>query len=158
MMKETATFGAGCFWHVQEAFRTIEGVVSTQAGFMGGRTIDPSYRKVCGGDTGHAEVVDVVFDPSRITYSQLLEAFWSMHDPTQQNRQGPDVGTQYRSVIFYHSPSQKVIAEKSRKELEESNALIAPVQTRIEKAQAFYPAEEYHQNYLAKRNMLTCSI
>jgi peptide-methionine (S)-S-oxide reductase len=149
-----ATFGAGCFWHVEEAFRVVKGVTKTTVGFMGGAMKDPTYEQVCTDKTGHAEVVQLEYDPKIVGYEHLLEVFWSIHDPTQKDRQGPDVGTQYRSVIFYHTEAQKNIAEASLKEEQKKHKL--PIATRIEKAQAFYPAEEYHQKYLMKRGKKTC--
>ncbi len=151
-----ATFGAGCFWNVEEAFRRVEGVVDVKVGFMGGRTKDPTYIQVCGGKTGHAEVAHLTYDPTKVTYEKLLEKFWQMHDPTELNRQGPDVGEQYRSVIFYHTPEQKKLAEESFREVETSGMYKDSLATKIEKAKPFYAAEEYHQQYLAKRNANIC--
>lgn len=153
-----ATFGAGCFWGVEAAFRQIKGVKSTAVGFMGGRTEKPSYEDVCYRDTGHAEVVDVTFDPAEVPYEALLAVFWESHDPTQLNRQGPDIGDQYRSVIFTHTDDQRAAAEASRKALDESARLRRPVVTVIEPAGAFYIAEDYHQQYLEKRGLSTCHI
>lgn len=150
----TATFGAGCFWHVQEAFDKMPGVAETEVGFMGGHTEQPSYKEVCSGKTGHAEVVSVLYDPSRITYRQLLDIFWMVHDPTQKNRQGPDVGEQYRSVIFYHGPGQKRDAEASKKS--EQKKLDRPIATVIEKAGKFWRAEEHHQKYYKKGIVQKC--
>ncbi len=153
---ETATFGAGCFWGVEEAFAEIKGVKETQVGFMGGNVKNPPYLLVCTGVTGHAEVVQVKYDPKEVSYEKLLDAFWEIHDPTQFNRQGPDVGTQYRSVIFYHSPEQKKLAEKLKKNLEKSGKYSQPTATAILPAKTFYRAEEYHQKYLQKRGLKTC--
>jgi peptide-methionine (S)-S-oxide reductase len=149
-----ATFGAGCFWHVEEAFRAIKGVVKTTVGYMGGTVKDPTYGQVCTRLTGHAEVCQVEYDPKQVSYEDLLEVFWSAHDPTQKNRQGPDVGTQYRSVIFYHTEEQRTAAEQSLKEEQKNHQ--KHIMTGIVKAQAFYPAEEYHQKYLMKRGLKTC--
>jgi peptide-methionine (S)-S-oxide reductase len=155
---EKATFGAGCFWGVEETFRQIDGVTSTMVGFAGGTTASPSYKQVCYDNTHHAEVVQVQFDPSKVSYEQLLKVFWESHDPTQVNRQGPDVGDQYRSVIFYHSPEQQAAAIASKEALEASGKHRRPIATQIEPAPAFWPAEEYHQQYLAKRGMSSCHI
>jgi peptide-methionine (S)-S-oxide reductase len=144
---ETATFGGGCFWCVEVVFQELEGVVGVSSGYMGGTVKNPSYREVCEGNTGHAEVVQVVYDPAKISYSDLLQAFWSAHDPTTLNRQGNDRGTQYRSVIFYHNEAQKELAEKFRKELDASGAFNDPIVTEIAPASEFYKAEDYHQNY-----------
>ncbi len=157
MSIEKATFGAGCFWGVEETFRQLDGVVETAVGYSGGTTEDPDYRQVCSGTTGHAEVVHLQFDPDRISYQQLLDVFWQCHDPTQVNHQGPDVGTQYRSVIFYHSPEQQELAEAARHRLTEAGRYTRPIATAIEPAGPFYRAEEYHQKYLAKRGMSSCS-
>jgi len=153
---EEATFGAGCFWHVELAFSGVPGVVSTRVGYSGGWNEDPKYEDVCTGGTGHAEVVRVEFDPKVIIYSALLEVFWSIHDPTTLNRQGPDIGTQYRSVIFYHTEEQRAAAEASKKALEESGAFADAIVTEIEPAAVFYPAEEYHQKYLEKTGRSSC--
>ena len=155
---EKATFGAGCFWHVQLAFDGLKGVVKTEVGYMGGKMDNPTYEDVCTDETGHVEVCQVEFDPSKITYAKLLDAFWKMHNPTQMNRQGPDVGTQYKSVIFYHSDSQKKTAMESKHNLEKSGKYSKPIETSIEKSAIFYLAEDYHQKYLKKRGMKTCSI
>lgn len=154
----TATFGAGCFWGVEETFRALPGVKDTAVGYMGGITDNPTYQDVCTDATGHAEVVQVEYDPAEISYQKLLETFWANHDPTQIDRQGPDVGTQYRSVIFTHSPEQKTIAEQSKQALEDSGKFDEPLATQITPAQTFYKAEEYHQQYLAKRGLSTCHI
>ena len=155
-MNEKATFGAGCFWGVEAAFRRVPGVVSTQVGYAGGQTKDPSYEQVCTDTTGHAEVVQVEFDPAQASYEQLLEVFWQVHDPTQLNRQGPDFGKQYRTVIFFHSPEQEKAARESKARLEASGKLRRPVVTQIEPAREFWRAEEYHQQYLEKRGMGAC--
>lgn len=153
---EKATFGAGCFWGVEVAFMEVPGVVETAVGFMGGRTENPSYKQVCYEDTGHAEVVHLTYDPALVKFDQLLEVFWSNHDPTQLNRQGPDVGDQYRSVIFFHTPQQEAAARASKERLEKSGRFRRPVVTVIERAQEFFRAEEYHQKYLQKRGMGAC--
>lgn len=150
-MVETATFGAGCFWGVEQAFREIEGVVDASCGYMGGHTEHPTYEDVCGKGTGHAEVVQVRYDASVVSYEQLLEAFWEMHDPTTLNRQGPDVGDQYRSVIFTHSPEQHEQAERSRNAADAAGRFARPIVTQIVPAPAFWRAEEYHQQYFARR-------
>jgi len=153
---EKATFGAGCFWHVEEAFRHIKGVTSTTVGYMGGILKNPTYEDVCTDKTGHAEVVEIIYDPGKISYEALLAVFWDIHDPTTKNRQGPDIGTQYRSVIFYHTLEQKIAAEKSKKNLEQSRKYKKKIMTEITKATTFYPAEEYHQQYLAKHGLAAC--
>jgi peptide-methionine (S)-S-oxide reductase len=153
---EKATFGAGCFWGVEEAFRQTPGVTSTAVGYAGGTLDNPTYEQVCSGRTGHAEVVQVEFDPAQVSYEQLLQVFWENHNPTQLNRQGPDIGTQYRSAIFYHSPEQKEVAEQSKQQLEASGQFNRPIVTQIEAASTFYRAEEYHQQYLAKRGARSC--
>jgi peptide-methionine (S)-S-oxide reductase len=153
---EKATFGAGCFWHVEEAFRHLKGVSSTTVGFMGGTLKNPTYEDVCSDKTGHAEVLEVTYDPAKISYNDLLSVFWDIHDPTTKNRQGPDVGTQYRSVIFYHTLEQKTAAETSKKDLEQSRKYKKKIMTEIIKATTFYPAEEYHQQYLAKHGLAAC--
>jgi peptide-methionine (S)-S-oxide reductase len=150
---QKATFAAGCFWGVEEAFRTLKGVMSTSVGYTGGHTENPTYRQVCSDVTGHAEAVRIEFDPAVVTYDELLAVFWNVHDPTQVNRQGPDVGSQYRSVIFYHSPEQKLAAEQSKQRLESSGKLSRPVATEIVEAGQYYPAEDYHQQYLHKRGL-----
>jgi peptide-methionine (S)-S-oxide reductase len=146
-----ATFGAGCFWGVEADFRAIDGVVDATSGYAGGTTANPTYEQVCSDRTGHAEVVRVRYDPARVSYATLLDEFWKMHDPTQMNRQGPDVGTQYRSVIFYYTPEQKAEAEASKAALEASKRYDRPIATSIEPAPPFYPAEGYHQRYFEKR-------
>jgi len=148
---EKATFGAGCFWHVEEVFRSLDGVVATVVGYCGGTTENPSYGEVCSQLTGHAEVVEVTFDPAVISYESLLLQFWRCHDPTQLNRQGPDFGTNYRSVIFCHSPEQRQAAEASLAEEEASGGHRRPIVTEIRSVPRFWKAEEYHQQYLAKR-------
>lgn len=155
---ELATFGAGCFWGVEETFRQVPGVISTAVGYSGGTTENPTYEQVCTDRTGHAEVVQVEYDPTRVSYEQLLEVFWKSHDPTTLNRQGPDVGTQYRSVIFYHSPQQEAAARASRQRLEQSGRYQRPIVTQIEPARTFWRAEEYHQQYLARRGLSSCHL
>ena len=153
---EKATFGAGCFWGVEAAYRQIPGVVSTAVGYSGGTAVAPTYEQVCTGRTGHAEVVEVTFDPSRVSYEELLEVFWANHDPTTMNRQGPDIGTQYRSAIFFHDADQERIARAS---LEKARAgFRRAIVTQIEPASDFYLAEDYHQQYLEKRGLATCRI
>jgi peptide-methionine (S)-S-oxide reductase len=144
---DTATFGAGCFWCVEAQFQLLDGVLLVESGFSGGTVKNPAYREVCNGTTGHAEVCRIVYDTDKITYDQLLEAFWQTHDPTQLNRQGNDVGTQYRSVIFYHNEKQKELAEHYKTELNKSGAWSKPIVTEIIPAAPFYKAEDYHQNY-----------
>lgn len=153
-----ATFAAGCFWGVEETFRTTPGVLSTSVGYTGGETADPDYRAVCTGTTGHAEAVEVEFDPSRVSFPQLLEVFWENHDPTTLNRQGPDMGTQYRSAVFYHDEAQKAEAQASKERRHASGKHRRPIVTEINPASAFYRAEEYHQRYLLKRGMPGCHI
>lgn len=153
-----ATFAAGCFWGVEAAFRQTEGVTATRVGYMGGHTQDPTYQDVCTDTTGHAEVVEVAFDPKVISYEKLLEVYWESHDPTTLNRQGPDVGTQYRSAIFYHDAAQKEAALASRDALQASGRFSQPIVTEITPAGTFYPAEDYHQQYLEKRGLATCHI
>ncbi len=155
---EKATFAAGCFWGVEAEFRQIPGVVSTSVGYTGGQTEDPTYKQVCTDRTGHAEAVEVVYDPSRVSYLQLLKVFWENHDPTTLNRQGPDVGSQYRSAVFYHTPEQQAAAEASKEELERSGRYRRPIVTQIVAAPDYYPAEDYHQQYLEKRGLATCRI
>jgi peptide-methionine (S)-S-oxide reductase len=158
MATEKATFGAGCFWGVETTFRNIGGVTDAAVGYAGGKTENPTYEDVCTDETGHAEVVQVEFDPALVSYEKLLDVFWSNHNPTTLNRQGPDVGTQYRSVIFYHSPEQRAIAESSKAALDKSGKFRSPVVTQIEPAPKFYRAEEYHQRYLEKRGQSHCAI
>ncbi len=147
---DTATFGAGCFWCVEAVFSEMKGVVSVTSGYAGGHVADPSYKLVCTGTTGHAEVARIVFDPKVVTFDELLEVFWQTHDPTTLNRQGADVGTQYRSVIFYHNEEQRAKAEHYKAELDRSGAFQAPIVTEISPLPTFYPAEDYHQNYYAE--------
>jgi peptide-methionine (S)-S-oxide reductase len=158
MRTEKATFGAGCFWGVEETFRNLKGVLSTTVGYAGGTKENATYEDVCTDKTGHAEVVEVEFDPSQITYDELLNVFWANHNPTTPNRQGPDVGTQYRSVIFFHSPEQKSVAETSRENIDSSGRFRRPIVTQIEPAPTFWRAEEYHQRYLQKRGKSHCAI
>ncbi len=155
---EKATFGAGCFWGVEADFRQVQGVKATRVGYAGGHTQNPSYRDVCSHTTGHAEVVEVEYDPTRVSYDDLLQVFWENHDPTQLNRQGPDVGDQYRTVIFYHSPEQEAAARASKERLAASGKYRRPIVTQIEPAPTFYVAEDYHQQYLEKRGLSTCAI
>ena len=157
-MSEIATFGAGCFWGVEANFRRIPGVLDAVSGYSGGHTDHPSYRDVCTDTTGHAEVVQVTFDPTKVTYDELLEVFWKIHDPTQVNRQGPDFGKQYRTAIFFHSPAQEAAAKKSKQALEASGKLPRPIATEITPAGPFWRAEEYHQRYLEKRGATDCHI
>ncbi len=157
-MQEIATFGAGCFWGIEAAFRRVPGVLDAAVGYSGGRTENPSYQDVCTDTTGHAEVVQVTFDPAKLSYEQLLDVFWTIHDPTQVNRQGPDYGKQYRTAIFFHSPEQEAAAKKSKQALEASGKLRRPVATEITAASPFWRAEEYHQRYLEKRGAASCHI
>jgi peptide-methionine (S)-S-oxide reductase len=153
---EKATFGAGCFWGVEAAFREVKGVVSTAVGYMGGDLDNPSYQEVCTGATGHTEVVEVIFNSAEVSYDDLLDLFWKIHDPTTLNRQGPDIGVQYRSVIFYHDQEQKQLAEKSIEELQKSSKYRREVVTALEPAQTFWRAEEYHQQYFEKTGQKSC--
>jgi peptide-methionine (S)-S-oxide reductase len=153
---QTAAFAAGCFWGVEETFRTLEGVVSTEVGYTGGTTVGPSYEDVCTDRTGHAEAVRIVFDPAKIAYAQLLEIFWANHDPTTLDRQGPDVGTQYRSAVFYHTPAQRAEAEASLARQAQSGRFSRPIVTRIVPAAEFFRAEEHHQQYLLKKGLPSC--
>jgi len=153
---EIATFGAGCFWGIEAAFRQVPGVTDAVVGYSGGHTANPTYKDVCTDGTGHAEVVQVTFDPEQLSYEKLLEAFWKIHDPTQLNRQGPDFGTQYRSAIFFHSPEQEAVARKSKEQAQASGRFRRPVVTEITPASTFYRAEEYHQRYLEKRGAASC--
>ena len=150
MSMERATFGAGCFWGVEAAFLKVSGVTEVVSGYAGGNTENPSYQDVCTGTTGHAEVVEVEFDPERVSFDQLLEVFWNTHDPTTPNRQGPDVGSQYLSAVFFHSPEQRAAAEASAKRLAETGRFPDPIVTEIAPASRFYRAEEYHQRYFEK--------
>ena len=153
MIGQKATFGAGCFWGVETAFRRVNGVISTTVGYSGGSFKNPTYEDVCSGKTGHAEVVQVEFDPAMVSYDELLAVFWENHDPTTMNRQGPDVGEQYRSAIFCHDHEQKVRAETSKEKLVKSGRYKSPIVTEITPASEFYGAEEYHQQYFEKRGM-----
>ena len=156
---QTATFGAGCFWGVESNFRQIPGVVDARVGYLGGTLDNPTYEDVCTDRTGHAEVVQLTYDPQKVTYDQLLDAFWKLHDPTQLNRQGPDYGTQYRSAIFYHTPEQAAQAQRSKERLAASGKYKRPIVTEITPASTFYPAEDYHQRYFEKRGIApTCHI
>jgi len=158
MTIEKATFAAGCFWGVEAEFRQLEGVVDTAVGYTGGSAADPSYEQVCTGRTGHAEAVEVLFDPERVSYDRLVELFWEIHDPTTLNRQGPDVGTQYRSAIFFHTPEQETAARAAKQALDTGRWGERPVVTEIAPATPFYRAEEYHQRYLEKRGQAACRI
>ena len=157
-MTEFATFGAGCFWGVEVTFRNVPGVKDALVGYLGGTLASPTYKDVCTGRTGHAEVVQVEYDPAEVAYDKLLDVFWENHNPTTLDRQGPDVGTQYRSAIFYHTPEQKRLAEKSKAQLEASGRFRRRVVTEITEASTFYPAEDYHQRYLEKRGLASCHI
>lgn len=153
---EKAAFAAGCFWGVEDVFSRLEGVLSTRVGYMGGDVEYPSYQEVCTGTTGHAETVEITFDPETISYRELLNVFWRIHDPTTPNRQGPDVGEQYRSVIFYTTPEQKVEAQKSLEDMNKSGKYPNPIVTQIMPYTTFYEAEEYHQKYLQRRGGGSC--
>jgi peptide-methionine (S)-S-oxide reductase len=153
---EKAAFAAGCFWGIEESFRVLKGVKSTLVGYMGGKTKNPSYGEVCSGETGHAETVLIEYDQKLISYEKLLEVFWSIHDPTTKNRQGLDLGSQYRSIIFYFIERQKKLALKSKEELNKSGKYWKPIVTEIKKATIFYKAEEYHQKYLMKKGLKVC--
>jgi peptide-methionine (S)-S-oxide reductase len=155
---EKATFGGGCFWGVEAVFRCVKGVVSTAVGYSGGFLENPTYEDVCSDKTGHAEVVEVVYDPEVVSYDALLKVFWENHDPTTLNRQGPDVGSHYRSVIFYHNDAQKTAAALSRQALQDSGKYRRDIVTEIKPAAPFYRAEEYHQQYLDKRGLTSCKI
>lgn len=158
-MTERAVLAAGCFWGVEAAFRQVKGVVSTRVGYTGGRTVNPTYDDVCTDATGHAEAVEVIYDPGQVSYSQLLDVFWESHDPTTRDRQGPDVGTQYRSAIFYTTDAQRAEATASRDRVQASARHgKAPIVTEIVQATEFYPAEEYHQRYLEKRGKASCRL
>lgn len=157
-MQKVATFGAGCFWGVEAAFRKVPGVLDVAVGYTGGNTQNPTYREVCTDSTGHAEVVQVTFDPAKVGYEQLLDVFWTIHDPTQVNRQGPDFGKQYRTAIFFHSPEQEAAAIKSKQALDASRKFSRPIATEITAAGPFWRAEEYHQRYLEKRGAASCHI
>jgi len=155
---EKATFAAGCFWGIEARFREIEGVVGTSVGYTGGKSGSPTYHDVCSGATGHAEAVQVAFDPMRVSYEELLNVFWGIHDPTTPNRQGPDVGEQYRSAIFFHNPEQERAARESKARLDAPSRFKRPIVTQIVPAAQFWPAEEYHQRYLEKRGLAVCHI
>ncbi len=155
---EKATFAAGCFWGVEAAFREVKGVVATTVGFTGGTQENPTYKDVCTGKTGHAEAVQVEYEPSQVSYEDLLEEFWKIHDPTTVNRQGPDVGTQYRSVIFFRTAEQERAANASRERLQASGKFKQEIVTQIVPASEFYPAEEYHQRYLEKHGVASCHV
>ena len=155
---ERATFGAGCFWGVEAAFRGIPGVVDASVGYTGGKTDHPTYEQVCGGRTGHAEAVEIVYDPTRVSYDELLEAFWGVHDPTTPNRQGPDVGEQNRSAVFFHPPEQERKARATKASLDASGRFRRPIVTEITGAGPFHRAEEYHQRYLEKRGAASCHV
>jgi len=153
-----ATFAAGCFWGVEATFRQLPGVISTRVGYTGGHFPNPTYKDVCSDHTGHAEAVEVEYDPATLSYEKLLQVFWENHDPTQLNRQGPDWGTQYRSAIFFHSAEQESEAKISKEQLEKSGRFKKPIVTQIVPVMTFYPAEDYHQQYLEKRGLATCHI
>jgi peptide-methionine (S)-S-oxide reductase len=153
-----ATFAAGCFWGVEATFRQLPGVISTRVGYTGGDTSNPTYKQVCTDTTGHAEAVEIDYDPAKLSYDKLLEVFWENHDPTQLNRQGPDWGTQYRSAIFFHTPEQKAAAAASQASLEKAGRYSKPIVTQIIPAETFYPAEDYHQQYLEKRGLASCHL
>lgn len=157
-MSEKATFGAGCFWGIELTFQNTPGVLATAVGYLGGTLENPTYEQVCSGRTGHAEVVEVEFDPQVTSYDQMLEVFWANHDPTTLNRQGPDFGTQYRSAIFYHSPEQQAAAEAAKAAQQASGRFRRPIVTEITPAGPFYRAEDYHQQYLAKRGQKSCHV
>ena len=158
MALETATFAEGCFWGVEVTFRNIPGVKDAAVGYMGGTKDNPTYGDVCSHRTGHAEVVQVEFDPAEVSYAQLLDVFWGSHDPTQLNRQGPDVGDQYRTAIFYHTPEQKTEAEAAKQREDQSGRFRRPIVTEIVPAGPFWRGEEYHQQYLTKRGLASCHI
>jgi peptide-methionine (S)-S-oxide reductase len=153
-----ATFAAGCFWGVEAVFRRLDGVLGTQVGYTGGKTQDPTYKAVCTDTTGHAEAVEVEYDPARVSYDDLLRVFWENHDPTQVNRQGPDIGTQYRSAIFFHDAEQERAARASKESLERMGRFRKPIATEIVPAEPFYRAEDYHQQYLEKRGLASCNL
>ncbi len=155
---EKATFGAGCFWGVEATFRRVKGVIDAAVGYAGGTLDNPTYRDVCTTQTGHAEVVEVTYDPDVVSYGELLEVFWNNHNPTTLNRQGPDVGSQYRSAIFFHSPEQETVAQASLERLDRSDRFRTPIVTEVTPASTFYRAEEYHQQYLEKRGLAHCHI
>lgn len=153
-----ATFAAGCFWGIEDAIRQIKGVTSTAVGYTGGTTVNPSYKEVCTGSTGHAEAVEVDFNPEQVSYRELLAVFWKLHDPTTPNRQGPDIGTQYRSAIFFHDLDQERAAQDSKAVLEKERVFGRPIVTEIQRAGPFYRAEEYHQQYFEKQGIRSCHI
>jgi peptide-methionine (S)-S-oxide reductase len=153
MKTEIATFAAGCFWGVESTFKRVPGVVSTRVGYTGGETVNPTYEQVCGDDTGHAEAIEVVFDPAKVSYAKLLEVFFENHDPTTVDRQGPDFGSQYRSAIFYHSPEQKAAALAEIEKRDESGEYRNTIVTQVVAASKFYAAEDYHQSYFDKRGI-----
>lgn len=153
-----ATFAAGCFWGVEAAFREVEGVISTAVGYTGGATEDPAYEEVCTGETGHAEAVEVVYDPNLVTYDELLDLFWSIHDPTTRDRQGPDVGSQYRSAVFFHDPRQEAAARSAKEKLQSSGLYRREIVTEIIPASKFYRAKEYHQRYFEKHGRRGCRV
>ena len=153
-----ATFAAGCFWGVEATFRQLPGVTATRVGYTGGHFPNPTYKDVCSDGTGHAEAVEVDYDPTKLSYEKLLQVFWANHDPTTLNRQGPDVGTQYRSAIFYHTPEQQAVALASKEKLEKSGRYRRPIVTEIVPATSFYRAEDYHQQYLEKRGLSSCKF
>ena len=155
---EKATFGAGCFWGVEATFRRVKGVIDTAVGYAGGTLENPTYRDVCSKQTGHAEVVEVIYDPDQVSYGEMLEVFWNNHNPTTLNRQGPDVGSQYRSAIFFHTPDQQTVAQASLERLDRSDRFRHPIVTEITPASTFYRAEDYHQKYLEKRGLAQCHI
>jgi len=155
---EKATFGAGCFWGVETTFRRVKGVIDAAVGYAGGTLENPTYRDVCTKQTGHAEVVEVTYDPDEVSYDELLEVFWNNHNPTTLNRQGPDVGSQYRSAIFFHTPDQETVAQASLERLDRSDRFRTPIVTEVTPASTFYRAEEYHQQYLEKRGLAHCHI
>ena len=153
-----ATFAAGCFWGVEATFRQMPGVISTRVGYTGGNTANPTYKQVCTDTTGHAEAVEIDYDPAKLSYDKLLDVFWENHDPTQLNRQGPDWGKQYRSAIFFHTPEQEAAAKASKQQLENSHRFSKPVVTQIVPALTFFEAEDYHQQYLEKKGLASCHI
>jgi peptide-methionine (S)-S-oxide reductase len=155
---QKATFAMGCFWGVQALFKAVPGVANTVAGYTGGHVVNPSYEKVCSGSSGHAEAVEMEFDPNVVSYEKLLDLFWEHHDPTTPNRQGPDIGEQYRSAIFYHDDEQKKLAEESKERLEKNHRFKNPIVTEIVSAPEFYRAEEYHQDYAEKNPSVVCHI
>jgi peptide-methionine (S)-S-oxide reductase len=153
-----ATFAAGCFWGVEATFRQLPGVISTRVGYTGGNSASPTYKEVCTDRTGHAEAIEIEYDPAKLSYDKLLEVFWENHDPTQLNRQGPDWGTQYRSAIFFHTREQEAAAKASKKQLEKSRRFSKPIVTQILPAVTFFEAEDYHQQYLEKKGLASCHI